>query len=141
MAKWWKYYERFNSVAHLKMKDYAACTLCFDVGKCAKGTISIKGGGTGGIKRHLHNNHTREFKILDGGKKTVVGGGSLIVNHFKPRGKDMRLEDIKSLFVMAAASWAIAEAVPFMMFVSQTFWRMFELLNKDSSKIVNVDQH
>ena len=140
VAKWWKYYQRFNSVAHPNMKDYAACTLCFAVGKCAKGTISIKGGGTGGIKRHLQNNHTREFEILDGGKKTVVGGGSLIVNHFKPRGKDMRLEDIKLLFVTAAASWAITEAVPFSMFSSRSFRRMFEPLNKDASKIVNVGQ-
>jgi hypothetical protein len=139
VAKWWKYYQRFNSVAHPNMKDYALSTLCFSVGKCAKGTIHIKGGGTGGIKRHLQNNHTREFKIHDAGKKTVVGGGSLIVSNFKPRGKDMRLEDIKLLFVMAAASWAIAEAVPFKMFVSQTFWRMFKPLNKDASKIVNVD--
>ena len=92
VAKWWKYYEKFNSVAHPSMKGYAACTLCFVVGKIDKGTISIKGGGTGGIRRHLLNNHTREFEILDAGKKTVVGGGnSMIANHFKPRGKEMSL--------------------------------------------------
>jgi hypothetical protein len=138
VAKWWKCMKKFNSVAHPSMKDYAACTLCFVVGKFAKGTISIMGGGTGGIKRHLLNNHTGEFEILDAGKKPVVGGGNSTVNHFKPRGKEMSLEDIRLLFVMAAASWAIVEAVPFKMFASPSFWRMFEPLNKDSSKIVNV---
>jgi hypothetical protein len=140
VAKWWKYYKKFNSVAHPSMKDYAACTLCFVVGKFAKGTISIKGGGTGGIRRHLLNNHTSEFEILDAGKKPVVGGDNSIVNHFKPWGKEMSLEDIRLLFVMAAASWAILEAVPFKMFASPSFWRMFEPLNKDLSKIVNVGQ-
>jgi hypothetical protein len=117
------------------MKGYPACTLCFVVGKIDKGTISIKRGGTGGIRRHLLNKHTHEFKILDAGKKTVVGGGnSMIANHFKPWGKEMSLEDIKSLFVMAAESWAIAKTVPFKMFASASFWRMFQPLNKDASK-------
>jgi hypothetical protein len=96
-------------------------TLCFVVGKFAKGTISIKGGGTGGIRRHLLNNHTGEFEIPDAGKKPVVGGGNSIVNHFKPRGKETSLEDIRSLFVMASASWAIVEVVPFKMFASPSF--------------------
>jgi hypothetical protein len=87
VAKWWKYYKKFNSVAHPSMKDYAACTLCFVAGKFAKGTISIKGGGTGGIRRRLLNNHTGEFKFFDAGKKPVVGDGNSIVSHFKPRVK------------------------------------------------------
>jgi hypothetical protein len=139
VAKWWKHYKKFNPVAHPSMTDYAACTLCFVVGKFAKETISIKGGGTGVIKRHLMNNHTREFEILDAGKKTIVGGGNSIVQHFKPRGKEMSLENIRLLFLMAAASWAIAEAVPFKMFVSRSFQKMFEPLKKDASKIINVD--
>ncbi len=75
----------------------SACwRICFVVGKIDKGTISIKGGRTGVIRIHLLNNHTGEFKILNAGKKTVVGGGnSMIANHFKPRGKEMSLEDIK----------------------------------------------
>jgi hypothetical protein len=39
---------------------------------------------------------------------------------------------------MAAASWAIAKAVPFKMFASASFRRMCQPLNKDASKIINV---
>ena len=29
MAKWWKCYKKFSSVAHPRMGDYAACIVCF----------------------------------------------------------------------------------------------------------------
>ena len=149
VAKWWIYYKKFSPFAHPSMKDFAACTLCFEEGNCNKGTISIKGGGTGGIKRHLSNHHTHEFEKLDGGK-SVLGGGlkgkglvsapmNSIITHLNPKERQLSLDETKALFVQAAASWAITEAVPFKMFVSPSFRKMFEPLNKNSSKIVNVD--
>ena len=82
--------------------------VCFAEDKFDKGTISVKGGGAGGVKRHLMNNHTQQFDSLDAGKckNLIVGvGGSTnsIFCHFKPRGRELSLEDTRSLFVMVGS--------------------------------------
>jgi hypothetical protein len=60
---WWKEYMTFHPHFHPDKKDYAACKLklCFAEGKYCQGTISVKGGATSGMKRHLQSAHPGHY--------------------------------------------------------------------------------
>jgi hypothetical protein len=64
-AKWWTHFMRFG-LTHLDKKNHAACKLCFAQKNYSKGSVSTKGGGTGGLVRHLKRHHLTEYEVLDG---------------------------------------------------------------------------
>jgi len=51
-AKWWKHFMKFG-LTHFDKKDHAACKICFSQKNYSTGTVSTKGGGKGGLVRHL----------------------------------------------------------------------------------------
>ena len=147
-AKWWKYYKRFNSFHHSNMKNQAACILCFAQRQFVRGTISTKGGGTGGLSRHLSNHHIDEYELLEGMKEKTMkdktdactnNPGGTILAYYKPKPSEMSLLEMKSLYVTAAASWAVTHGIPWTMFSSPTFRNLFLPLNSKALQIVNVD--
>jgi hypothetical protein len=50
------------------------------------------------------------------------------------------LDEIKKQYKVAAASWAIEEAVPFYMFGRPTFRNMFKPFNKKADQVTNIDR-
>lgn len=150
-AKWWKHFMKF-SLTHFDKKDHAACKLCFSQKNYSKGTVSTKGGGTGGLIRLLKRHHLTEYEVLDGksgegdsqttfhcSQTTLLSSISgSIVAHFKAKPKQVSVEDSKKLFSIAAAAFAIKEAVPFSMFAKPAFRKLFTVVNKNASQIVNI---
>ena len=151
-AKWWKYFMKFG-VTHLDKKDHAACKICFSQKNYSKGTVSTKGGGTGGLVRHLKRHHLTEYEVLDrksgeGDSQTTFrssrtttslsSASGSIVAHYKAKPKQVSVEDSKKLFSIAAAAFAIKEAVPFSMFARPAFRKLFTVVNKNASQIVNI---
>ena len=143
-AKWWKHFMKFG-LTHFDKKDHAACKICFSQKNYSKGTVSTKGGGTGGLVRHLKRHHLTEYEVLDrksgerDSQTTIRSSASgSIVAHFKSKPKQVSVEDSKKLFSIAAAAFAIKEAVPFSMFAKPAFRKMFTVVNKKASQIVNI---
>jgi hypothetical protein len=58
-SAWWKVMKKFHPLKHPKMKDKAACVLCFDAGNKSKGTIAISTGTTTGLMVHMQHHHCK----------------------------------------------------------------------------------
>ena len=67
--------------------------------------------------------------------------GGTILAYYKPKPSEMSLLEMKSLYVTAAASWAVTHGIPWTMFSSPTFHNLFLPLNSKALQIVNVDGH
>ena len=65
--------------------------------------------------------------------------GGTILAYYKPKPSEMSLLEMKSLYVTAAASWAVTHGIPWTMFSSPTFRNLFLPLNSKALQIVNVD--
>ena len=65
--------------------------------------------------------------------------GGTILAYYKPKPSEMSLLEMKSLYVTAAASWAVTHGIPWTMFSSPTFRNLFLPLNRKALQIVNVD--
>ncbi len=65
--------------------------------------------------------------------------GGKIKAYYKPKPSEMSHLEVKSLYVTAAASWAVTHGIPWTMFSSPIFCNMFLPLNRKALQIVNVD--
>ncbi len=112
-------------------KDKAACLMCFEEKNFHRGTVACKGGTTSGLKHHLQIHHHKEYEGIMQKKPANQDTGTTLTNIFpkKPKEQYFTLDEIKKQYKVAAASWAIEEAVPFYMFGQPTIRNMFQPFN------------
>jgi hypothetical protein len=135
----WRHFSLPHPFHHKDIaQDSAICNLCPK--NSTQAVVKRSGGGTTGLNRHLERHHLNEWDELNETKasnsnSSGKGKQSLIKNFGEPI---LSNEDRKKQFRMAAATYSVVEATPFIEFTKPTFRKLFEPLNKDAPKIVNI---
>lgn len=116
-----------NPAYHKGFELKTACILSFNTKKYTMDTVAINGGTTTGMPRHYHCDYREEYENLKA-KKPVLRSNATILSACPTQCKDQFIttHDVKRLFKIAEASWAIEEAGPFRMYLFPTFCKVLK---------------
>ena len=97
----WKFFHVFNLNKHSKIKNKAACLICFREKKYNKGTVATAGGSTSGLKRHMTTHHRVEFEETIQ-KNATTSAANRINSYFHKKECGLGISDVKKMFRVAA---------------------------------------
>lgn len=135
---YWKEYMCFDIAQHPDKVDYAACKLCFKNGRYFQGTLSVKGGTTTGLKRHLEYHHPKQFAAIEQAGRAKKKQFQPMIDSIFSKKSELSVQQKHHLFGMAATDWVIDTGMPFSAVEKLSFRRMFDVVDRSSSKIVNI---
>jgi len=149
-SPWWDGFELFIPVKHPKLfEEHVMCLECSTFKNNPDAGI-VKIGisqSTSNLRSHKKHHHSAEYEAITKGlnKTTKKSDGEGLVTksilNMPGFTAKVKVKDAKLLYRTAATTLAIEEGIPFRMFSQPSFRRLFNPLNAESNKIVNLSRN
>ena len=127
-------------------KGHVVCDECMTKGKPKQGIVKIgKDQSTSNLKSHIKRHHRAKFEQINDG---IIQGTNDKANPYSAQPASIKdqpgfirkrkVEDSKALYKTGCATLAVEEGLAFRTFARPAFRRLFDAVNREAEKIVNV---